>query len=324
MALKKQHNSERDADSYVHYDYFPIDISDIIINTSIDRIVLSSTQSIDNLHRELVKHFKVKSEYNLKKGNFKRKRIYINSSSNIDLLYKPIEKPFFVTKFLLTLYQPGKDIISLFNHVFNKLFIQTKIKTIEFAWDFYGCNVWLLQEFLERHLFLKYQRKPSRRYKNTYYTNDIRKSSKGVRLYPRPKESEYKDYVRLELVLQRSIIKRMHLTFPIRSSYLDIDFRRYFEFRKFDFDKYYNYERKKSRGKISVCARPGYGEAVLRHIESWLHTQANRPLMKSIEHLKSKKLPNYARFFVPYGELNMLLEEAVATQRFQLMELSTD
>jgi hypothetical protein len=183
----------------------------------------------------------------------------------------------------------------------------------------------VLKEYFERHLFLKYQKSPSGYKKDSFYTNNLRKSVKGVRLYPRPKYSNHKKYVRLELELHRAKIKQMGIEFPPAPDQLDRDFRNHFEFRKWDAPKLYRYMINQNRRKIADAnfRRPNSGQLGLRVIESWLRTVCNMPIMKAVEHLKSKEhcVPNYSRFLVPMNEWNLLIEQSANEQRFQLRNI---
>ena len=196
------------------------------------------------------------------------------------------------------------------------------VKKVELAWDFYVNNVWGFQEIIEQHLFLKHQRNPSRKFKNTFYTNDLRKSVKGVRVYTKPKEFDYRDCVRLELEIHRPKIKKLGIEFPVQARHLDLDYRNYFEFRMIDLDKIYRYfvmDRSNRRRMAEMNKkRTGWGQLVLRHIEDWIRYLAKMPLMQAVEILKSEDygIPNYARFLKPIGKLNMLVQEAADTQKF--------
>ena len=126
--------------------------------------------------------------------------------------------------------------------------------------------------------------------------------------------------------MHREKIKNLHFTFPLTADQLDIDFRNYFDFRRIDFDRLYRHEVKQCRKqiiKLNLNDREGThkGEQLLRcHIESWVTSLVDEPLMMAIERLKSKDygVANYSRFLKPMNELNMLVEGAAYTQRFGL------
>jgi len=314
------------ANSYIDNIYFSSQLSNLKIKTSIDLIVLSSEEmDLDLLDAELKQWYRIKSDVRLKKGNFKRKRTYINIFGTISLLYqsKPFNNEYYRPTFLFELHQPDIQMMDQLHSIFIELGISPIVKKIELAWDFYVGYVAGFQEFIEHYLFLKYQRNPSKKRDNTYYTNDLRSSSKGIRVYPRPKDSERKEYVRLELEIHRRKIKDLRITFPIQAHHLDLDYRNFFEFIRLDTEKLYNYMVKKywkQMGDVNR-RRPGFGQLVLRNIESWISCITYEPMMEAVEKLKSKDygIPGFYRFLVPIVELNMLIQEAADTQRFGLL-----
>jgi hypothetical protein len=324
----KTNNSINDrwrANSYTQYLYLYSKDTDLNVKTSIDLIVLSCEESeFKLLDEEFKKYYKVNTDHALYEGNFKRRRVYENSAGKVDLLYrsKRFGGRFYKPMFLIYLHQPSRSVICQLHSIFKKLGIVPLVKKIELAWDFYIINVWGFQGVIEQHLFLKYQRSPSFKYKNTFYTNDLRKSVKGLRVYPRPKDLDYKDCVRVELEIQRSKIKQLGIDFPIQPHHLNLDFRNYFEFRKFDLKKLYNYFVRDSGNRRKIAEmnrrRAGLGQLVLRHIEEWIRGLTKMPLMEAVEELKSKDygIPNYSRFLVPMGKFNMLVQDAADTQEF--------
>jgi hypothetical protein len=325
------------ANNYKDDFYFTLKLPDFDIKTSVDLINLSGIRTkfsmLDNAMKE---HLKVQQDYPLSKGNFRRKRVYENHTGTVDLFHQPVTGiKYMPYQFLMYLHQPNTEMITLIDRIFKSLGISPLISKIELAWDFYTSTTpgaYVLKEYFERHLFLKYQKSPSWRFKDeedkdedTFYTNDLRKSVKGLRLYLKPEFSNHKDYVRLELELHRAKIKQMHIDFPLTPDQLDRDFRNHFEFRKWDAPKLYRYMINQNRRQIANAnfRSPKSGQLGLRVIESWLRTVCNMPMMKAVEHLKSKAhcVPNYYRFFVPMDELNLLIEQSANEQRFQLQNI---
>jgi hypothetical protein len=154
---------------------------------------------ISTINSEFEKyHVKREKDHTVKNGNYQRKREYCFKSSKINIFYKPKFKSEFVPQYsLLSIHQPDQYAIDMIRQVLFTLVEIPKLKKIELDWDFYTKSVWSLQEFLERHLFLKYQRGDCQIYKNTYYTNDLRQSTRGIRVYPRPIDNDNKKFVRL-------------------------------------------------------------------------------------------------------------------------------
>jgi len=304
--------------------YLSLDLGEINIDTHIHKLKLTfDVVDLESLNSKIKSIYRLASDYRLSSGNFERKRVYQSNSTKIDFIYKPgSDKAFMKKKAILVLYQPSTESMNRVDSILKSLSIYCSVSAIEFAFDFYSPFTFPLYEFIMRYLFLRYQRSPSRRYKNSYYTNNIRKSTKGVRVYLRPKDSDLKKYIRLELELHREKIKNLHLTFPLTAEQLNIDFRNYFDFRRIDFDKLYAHEVRQCRKQIiRLNLSDREGAQLLRcHIESWVTSLADIPLMQAVERLKSKDsgVANYSRFLKPMNELNMLVEGAAYTQRFGL------
>lgn len=303
MKTKKYINDRLWANSYIEFSYFYPKLTEINVKTTIDLIVLSCEETdFKLLDEQLQKYYKVQTDHGLPEGNFKRKKVYMNSSGTIDLMYrsKRFDGKFYKPMFLFYLHQPSRSVMYQLDAVFKKLGIFPLVKKIELAWDFYVNNVWGFQEMIEQHLFLRHQRNPSRKYKNTFYTNDLRQSVKGVRVYTRPKEFDYRDCVRLELELHRPKIKNLGIEFPVQAHHLDLDFRNYFEFRMFDLDKIYKYYIRNNgyRGRI-VVINGQLGDTrdlFYQQYQDLVRYLARKPLMQAVEILKSEDygIPNYA------------------------------
>ena len=328
MKIENTTNNRLWANSYIEFFYFFPKLTEINIKTTIDLIVLSCEASdIKLLDNELQKYYKVQADHWLSEGSFKRKKVYANSAGTIDLMYdsKSFNGNFYKPMILFYLHQPGRSVMYQLDAIFKKLGLFPLVKKMELAWDFYVNNVRGFQEMIEQHLFLKNQRNPSQKFKNTYYTNDLRKSVKGVRVYTRPKEFVYRDCVRLELEIHRPKIKKLGIEFPIQAHYLDLDFRNYFEFRKIDLDKIYKYYVKNTGYRKRMVLLGGQmvdmGQLVYAHIQDLVRYLAQIPLMEAVEILKSEDygIPNYARFLVQIGKLNMLIQAAADTQKFGIM-----
>jgi hypothetical protein len=279
------------ANDYVYHIYNNPEHFEFYIKTGIDLIVLSNIKSNIHILDSVLKKYKFNTvkDIELSKGKYQRKKIYTYKSSTIDILYKPILiSEFYPTKSLIYFHQPDQATIDLMDSILSKLGEFPILSKIELDWDFYTVNVWGLKEFIERHLFLRYQRTGSRKYKTTYYTNNLRKSSCGVRIYPRPKDSDIIYFVRLELELHRPKIRKLGLYWPITGDQLaDIDFFRIFDFRRLDEGRLVRYLVGQCRDQITrlnAKKRPS-GDLVARTIESWVQCYEDRPLMENIDRL---------------------------------------
>jgi hypothetical protein len=314
------------ANSNIDNVYFSSQLTNIKVKTSIDLIILSLKEThFDTLITQLLKHYREDSDNYVHKGNFRRKKVFKNNTDRMSLFYqsKEYNVDFYIPRVLLYLHQPTKHMMDQLHSIFVGSGISPKITKLELAWDFYTEDVWSFKEWIEQHLFLKYQRKPSFTVGNTYYTNDLRGSVKGIRVYPRPINSARKEFVRLELELHRAKILSLGIDFPIQPHHLERDFRNYFEFKRFDFDMLYKYLSKKGRKLMAKINRksPGFGQLVLRQIESRLSNVTDLTLMGKSEELRDKKRwgKNNSRFFKPIGRMNMLVQEAADKQRFGLL-----
>jgi len=328
MNTKKYINDRLWANSYIEFFYFLPKLTEINIKTNIDLIVLSCEETdFKLLDEELQNYYKVQADHGLSEGNFKRKKVYTNSAGTIDLIYrsKRFDGKFYKPMFLFYVHQPGRSVMYQLDAVFKKLGLFPLVKKIELAWDFYVNNVWGFQEMIEQHLFLRHQRNQSRKVKNTFYTNDLRQSVKGVRVYTRPKEFDYRDCVRLELEIHRQKIKKLGIEFPVQARHLDLDFRNYFEFRMIDLDKIYKYYVRNSGYRKRMVVLNGQlvdmGQLVYVQFQDLVCYLARKPLMQAVEILKSDDygIPNYSRFLVPIVKLNMLVQEAADTQKFGIL-----
>ncbi|MBW2365482.1 MAG: hypothetical protein JRF25_10560 [Deltaproteobacteria bacterium] len=189
--------------------------------------------------------------------------------------------------------------------IFLKLQILPKVSKAEFAFDYYTDSPsWLLEE-IAKHLFLSHNREEGFSFKTSFYTNDIRSSSKGIRCYLGPKNKK-KEFVRLELQLNRSVIRKLNIEFPLYKSDLNkIDFLKLFCFRQIDWDKLvknYVYRSKnkiKIRDKMKKSCLPQrvIGDIIGR----WAMNGDSISVTKLADKLKELEVKNY-QYFLPLCE----------------------
>ena len=183
------------------------------------------------------------------------------------------------------------------------------------AWDFYvkGIPAYEFKEAIQKYLCLRYSRNEPRSYETTFYTNDIRKSTKGIRLYPDKITGGYP--VRLELEMHSKKIKDLKIPFPITDKSLDLDYSKMFCFKRLDLNKLMNAEVKKNRKDIARAdiRRPKMGQLILRSIEAYVNHIDSNSLMESLDKLKDKDhgVNNHARFLVDMEKETALINEAV-------------
>jgi hypothetical protein len=204
--------------------------------------------------------------------------------------------------------------------ILSDLLFDPKLMKMELAWDFYvkGIPAFEFKEYLEKHLCLRYSRSKPFRIKSTFYTNNVRKSSKGVRVYPEKITQSYP--VRVELEIHRGKIRDLNIPFPITEESLNIDFTKMFCFKRLDLNKLMKSEIKKSRHDIAMAniRRPKMGQIILRTIEAYFDHIDSDSLMESLEKLKDKDhgVDNYDRFLVDMKEETALINDAVKRQGF--------
>jgi hypothetical protein len=135
----------------------------------------------------------------------------------------------------------------------------------------------------------------------------------------------------LELELHRPVIRKLDIGFPVSFSDLEIDYSRFFEFRRIDAERLYKYVAKKNRKRCAKLNKErlkneqmplikGGGDILLRQTEEWVGYLDSLPLMEAVEYMKSKlhSVPNYSRFLVPMDGLNNLIQKVANKQRFGL------
>ena len=210
--------------------------------------------------------------------------------------------------------------MEVFDKIFTDSYISHKLKKIELAWDFYvkGIPAYEFKEAIQKHLCLRYSRRKSFSIETTFYTNNLRKSSKGIRLYP--KKIDGKDVVRLELEMHRSKIRDLKIPFPVTEKSLNVAYTKMFCFKRLDLNKLMNYELKKARHDIAMAniRRPKMGQIILRTIEAYFDHIDSDSLMESLEKLKDKDhgVKGYGRFLVPMDKETDLINEVTGRLGF--------
>ena len=171
---------------------------------------------------------------------------------------------------------------------------------------------------------------------NTYYTSDVRQSSKGNRVYVK-RDKLGNPFVRLELVLNRAVIRNLDINFPVTSKDLDLDYTRFCEFMGLVEDKmrrsllkqnqkkiHQMNNRKRSHGMHPV--RQKVGDILRSQIESYIRTANTGSLMACIEFLggrwnpdqKYEPVQQYRRFMKPMKGFDQLVGVVARSQKFGL------
>jgi hypothetical protein len=292
--------------------------------TSIDFILLSGIgqsdlQGITDML--LSSDFKVKGDGLLEKGNYDRKRTFTSPDQDtaIDILYGQRKSFGRLPGILLRIGHPIGEVMSLLDDFFRNHGFFPKVSQIELSFDFITRFPALLEEFLRVHLHLRYQRSKSFQYEGTYYTTNVRKATKGNRLYQ--KRIDGRTVVRLELRLNRRCVRRAGLVWPL-DEVEGLDLTRFFFFKKIRKEALTEHLIWKERDAIQAAEGRllGSGNIVRSTISSWVDSVMyyRRKCMERVEVLKdpAKGVPNYYRFLEPLNEFNQLFLQMVKSQRF--------
>jgi len=324
--------------SYVSLFTIHSDNTDIIIDSiqvTIDRIVLTCTySSLENIDTLLKTKGKLAKDQWTKDKNgtinyFKRIRTYSIHNKQVSILYYKDKycnenKPQGLT---IITDEPDGIIMEELDNIFYKLNTTPKVSKVEIAWDFYTEQALLLKLWIKDHLWVRYNRKGSGKYKNTDYYSNPRESTKGLRCYPRPKNESPPTHLRLELELHRSILYKSGITFPITPEQLSIDFTKYFQFHDIDYAKLKNtYLRMYGAYKCGVNLRAThparrhasqiYQQQIGSNIDS-IHRQESF-LIEKMEKVKKLGVKNHTRFLKPIDEINWIINNLAHEQGFCL------
>ena len=238
-------------------------------------------------------------------------RDYTNGVCKLSVFYKP-KKQLGSTKILIHLHQPSEELCNSLTSIFLRIGLEPKMSKIDLAWDFYASNTRLFREdFLASHLFLKIGKTPAFAFKNTFYTNNLRNSVKGIRVYPKEIDGQW--VTRLELSLSRAGLRRLKIGFP--PDLTGLDYSRFFEFRKVDPKKLYKYALWLNRRKINRAIRLnklGTLRIIKSHIDSWVREAVfGKSLMDASDYLKKAgRIPSHHRFLVPLERANEVIQTA--------------
>ena len=292
-------------DDYVDKFYFP----DFSLKPSIDKITLSFiperyVHSISDLLK--ANKFKLRSKIPLVKGKFEKKLDFTKDTLTISISYAMRLFAAIRPTILLTIHDPNLEILELFNKFFNYHNVDYRIKQIEIAFDFVTDDLLGLKDFLDNHLFLKYQHStyPSLMYKDTftYYTSNHRKATKGTTTYIKDIDGKY--IVRLELILNRQILRKTGLKLPL-DSIDSMDWSKYFTFKYIDSKNLIKYLKWSQREAIKQTYSRSQlsGKLLEKTIDIWAKTITSYHFMYQVETLKHKEkgIDNYSRFMKEHG-----------------------
>jgi len=283
-------------------------IPDFTLKTSIDWLTLSDIHL--RYHTPICDLLNVngfilsKTNFHVR-GKFRRNKEYQDKNICIQLFYDMRFEGNLIPTTVIKIHDPSKEVLDLFHGYFNKFSIFHKLSQVELSFDFYTRDLQDFNEFLNKHLYLRHQKQKSFHIKDTFYTTDIRKATKGTRTYPKPFDNP--EFVRMELLLKRKIISRLGLSLPL-SNIDGIDLKKFFIFAYIDSRMLTNYFVKKNKQEIKRAnlRRPWGGRLFEKHIAQWVrgitHREHDFEFIKQVERLKDKDrgVPNYWRFIVEH------------------------
>ena len=247
--------------------------------------------------------------------------IYFRSSDNnsVEIKYRP--KSYYLPLLLIKIHDPDIGIINLFHSVLQENHIPFKLNDLELRFDFYADNTIKMREFLKQHLFLRYQRSPSSSKKSTYYLNENRIDSKGMKIYSRPEWN----FAKMELRLRKPMLKKLNITFPLQTID-DLDLSRFFSFMNLDAEKLYQHLRwcNRAQYKMLVKRKRSFTDLLDQTIRSRLNAVLiddhgdSAYLMNGVEAIKAKSngIRNYSRFLKSMSDFNSKFFREVSEQKF--------
>ncbi len=158
--------------------------------------------------------------------------------------------------FFINVHDPNREFIDLLDDSCIHQGLNPKLSKIELAFDFYTDDVHGLFGFLSSCLFMKQQRsKPKKQYETTFYANDVRESSRGLKVYIR-RDRDGRRLVRLELTLKRQPLRRLGIH-SLLHNIDSIDPLSFFSFMFLDDKRLEDYLRWKHRAVIDEIKSKG-------------------------------------------------------------------
>jgi len=270
--------------------------------------------------------YKRVKKHKLLKGKYKFKETYKHHTdiASVDVFHGLKDEYIGHPNFLLAVHDPSKELIDVLSSSCTNNGINLKVSKIELTYDFYnlsGKNRFEFFDFLKSHILLKSSRsKPSERYLTTFYANELKRSSKGLKVYLR-KDFRNKRLVRLELTFKRLMLKKLKIS-PSLKTIDSVNPSDYFLFMSLDENKLVNHLKWKSRRTHkSDNSRKKFihDELIERHVENYVYgfLLESFSLMGKIVKLKSESgIVNYSRFLVPHKDFTQMFTNKTRHQGF--------
>ena len=312
------------------------------IHTTVDKIVLTRVYtSLEDIHNQLIENGKTQKDTGTRRKDGtvdvnRRLRTYRLHGKEIAILYTAYLPENLPQDLSIIIHEPDHTIMEEVDVILQILNTSPSVSKIELAWDFYTNQAILLKMWFRDHLWLCYNRKgcstykdydDDPRYKNTDYISNPRDSTKGIRVYPRPIGSSPSEYLRLELQLNRPVIRKMGIKFPLTPSQLSIDYKKFFRFCCIDYDRlvksylrHLNADRYQINHRATHPLRRHAGALYQQQLSSDITSiQRNKlTLVEKMASIKKLGLSNHTRFLKPLEELERIISELACAQGFSI------
>lgn len=294
---------------------------------SVDFVKLTGVygQYKDSLHEHLIANgfgFKPAGGGKLPGTKDKKRDKYSNGMVRIKVFYKEKLKPNpfeYDYALRLKIYDPDRVTLNILDAFFMRHALYPTVSVLELTHDLYTDDVIGLFEFLRAHTYQKCARNwfPNN-YQTSFYTNDVRNSSKGCRCYLE-KDTRKPRYVRLEFVLRRRGIKTFGIEWPLEN--LDsLDLSNTFKFMNLDIDALRNHLIWRSRYEIFVPENYFYWANLgVADVDFWVTgiLMEAPSLMAKLQILRAKRGGrNYQRFLSPHEPFSKLFWAMAKKHKF--------
>ncbi len=247
--------------------------------------------------------------------HYKRIRQYRYNNSLISLFYKRKIKAKFIPHIWIVIQDPTREILHTLDALFNSFGFVNKVSQIELALDF--PYKYKLHEFFWKHLFVRHNRgNPvfcGKGSEKSFYSGHKAKNCKTSIVYP--KVIDEKKVLRLEVILNRSIIERLGLNIRMENIN-NIDLSEFLCFKEWNYDRFRKYLKWKNRILLSEI-NPSSPSLYMRTlIGAKLRGDEVRYVMPAIQCLKERGYSRPQIFFEDIQEVNNAFFNLLRNKKF--------
>jgi uncharacterized protein YqgQ len=215
----------------------------------------------------------------------------------------------------VVIQDPTKEVLHHLDALCNSFGFITSLSQIELAMDF--PYKYELQEFFWEHLFVKRNRGTSlfcgKGVEKSFYSGHKAKNTKITNVYP--KTIDGKKILRCELILNRSIIKRLGHNLRMENIN-NIDLSKFLCFKEWNYRKFYNYLEWENRFRIR--GRSSISRALYMRIAIGceFNSLSMKYVMPAISYLKERGHQRPQRFFDDMQEVNKTFFDLLKRKKF--------